>query len=368
MKTNNFFLVALLFLTACAVTPKKPIKEPALTKEFELQKTSFLNLQNWKKDQTAKALKAFAKSCESFSKMPADRNLEGNKISLTAGDFHPACLAIPDTTRITDQEAQQFFEYWFDPYLVKSFGEAEGFFTGYYESELLGSWYPSKDFKAPLFSKPKDLISGQPYLTREQIESGALKNKADILLWLPDPVDAFFLHIQGSGRVKMTDGQIVRVGYAGNNGYDFVPMSQIMKKEGIEPLGGISAQSIRSWLKGHPKEGRQLMNQNPRYIFFTIVEKDNGGPIGSQGVPLTPMRSLAVDKTLFPLGLPFWLETQDPDQENLHRLMIAQDTGSAITGPIRGDFFWGFGEEALHKAGRMKSKGRYFILLPKNKT
>jgi len=184
------------------------------------------------------------------------------------------------------------------------------------------------------------------------------------LVWVDDPVDAFFLHVQGSGRVILEDGRVVRIGFAATNGLPFTAVGQVLLDEGKVAPGEASVQHIRDWLHANPQEASEVMRRNRRFTFFRLIEGE--GPIGGHGVPLTPGRSLAVDPSFMPLGAPVWLDTTQPGSaEPLQRLMVAQDIGGAIKGPVRGDFFWGYGEEALHHAGGMKETGRYFLLLPK---
>jgi membrane-bound lytic murein transglycosylase A len=199
---------------------------------------------------------------------------------------------------------------------------------------------------------------------RAAIAGGALDGRGLELLWVDDPVDAFILHIQGSGRVTLPDGAVVRLGYAGNNGHAYVAIGRLMRARGLLPADEINMPAIARWLRANPVAGAALMAENPRYIFFR--ERVGAGPIGAQGVALTPGRSLAVDDALIPLGAPLWLDTTGPPPGGgpLRRLVIAQDTGSAIKGAVRGDLFWGAGADAFEAAGRMNQRGRYYILLP----
>jgi membrane-bound lytic murein transglycosylase A len=205
----------------------------------------------------------------------------------------------------------------------------------------------------------------KPYETRQEIDAGRLSGRDLELLWVDDPLDAFFLHIQGSGRVRLADGETVRVGYAGQNGQPYVAIGRLLAERGALRRDEVSLQSIRDWLAAHPAEAAEVLAANPSYVFFRLLEGD--GPIGAHGVALTPGRSLAVDPSFVPLGVPVWLDTTDPLDERrpLRRLMMAQDTGGAIRGAIRGDVFWGAGEEAKARAGRMRSRGRYYLLLPR---
>ena len=193
------------------------------------------------------------------------------------------------------------------------------------------------------------------------------------MIWVDSAVDAFFLHVQGSGRVSMDDGSIVRIGYVARNGHAYKSIGRELIKRGALSRERVSMQSIKTWLRDNSEKAPALMASNPSFIFFRIIDgalkslDKQQGPIGAQGVPLTPGRSLAVDRAYFPLGIPIWLDTTDPLEPGLplRRLVIAQDTGSAIKGPVRGDLFWGFGAEAATRAGLMKQPGNYFLLLPR---
>jgi len=252
---------------------------------------------------------------------------------------------------------------------------------------LDGSLTPAGPKSVPLYSPPDDIVVARmadledgskgekitgrlkdgevvPYYTRAEIDAGALEGRGLELLWIDDPVDAFFLHIQGSGRVRLPDGNNIRVGYAGSNGLPFYAIGRHMLKEGVISRDKASMQSIRDWLRSHPVEGKEVMGLNHRYIFFQPIT--GPGPVGAQGVALTPGRSLAVDTAFIPLGIPVFLDTTWPGSNKpLQRLMVAQDTGAAIKGPVRGDFFWGTGDAALTYAGAMKQPGSYYLFLPK---
>jgi membrane-bound lytic murein transglycosylase A len=279
----------------------------------------------------------------------------------------------------------------FVPHRLATADSDTGTFTGYYEAELNGSPTRGGAFQIPLFAPPADLISvalkdfvpgaetarnlpaalvgrveGQrlvPYDTRTSIEADAFRDRAEAIMWIDDPIAANILHIQGSGRVTMPDGGRVRVGFAAHNGHSFTGIGKILLDEGVLKPGEASMIAVRDWLRKNPDRARALMARNARYIFFRRIEGD--GPIGAEGVALTPLRSMAVDPRAVPLGAPVWLETEDPDGVPLKRLMVAQDVGAAIVGAVRGDVFWGAGEPAFEKAARMKSRGRAAVMLPR---
>ncbi len=274
----------------------------------------------------------------------------------------------------TGTAARAFFETWFDPFLADDNDNAEGLFTGYYEAELHGSRTRREAYQTPIYARPKDMVTAdlglfreewkgktlvgrvvdgrlRPFPSRAEIEAGALAGEDLEILWVDDPVDAFFLHIQGSGRVVMNDGEIVRLGYAAQNGHSYVAIGRELIERGAISRERMSMQAIRGWLEDHSDEAPQLMASNPSFVFFR--ELKGPGPIGAQGVPLTPGRSLAVDRKYIPLGVPLWLDTTDPLSPDtpLRRLVVAQDTGGAIKGPVRGDLFWGFGAAAAAQGG-----------------
>jgi membrane-bound lytic murein transglycosylase A len=318
---------------------------------------AFSDLGGWAADDPAPALAAFRRSCRVLARAPGGEALGRDGFAGTAAQWAEACAAAPKSPAA----ARAYFERWFRPYRIVMDGAADGLFTGYFEPEYRGSATRSQRYRAPLYAPPPSGAEAGP--SRAEIEAGALAGRGLEWLWLADPVDAFFLHVQGSGRVRLEDGRVLRVGYAGNNGHDYVAIGRVLIERGDIPREEISMQSIRAWLAAHPAEAPGIMNANPRYIFFRAIEGE--GPIGAQGVALESGRSLAVDPAFLPYGAPLWLETVDPDGQALRRLVIAQDTGGAIRGAVRGDLFWGAGADAAAKAGRMKSRGGYAILLPK---
>ena len=368
-----------------AKVPEKPETKKA-PQRLILTEVGFDDLPGWAEDSLTEALPALKRSCGRLMSRPDDRPVGPNGLAGTVADWRPACdaLAAPQTSG--EAALRSLLTERFRPFELAGPDSAEGKFTGYYEAELRGALFPGDVYQVPLFALPPDLIrvdlgrfradlegerifgrveAGRlvPYYNRAEIDNGVLSGRNQELLWVDDPVDAFFLHIQGSGQVTLPDGSNLRVGFAGSNGLPFVGIGRVLLDEGKVPRDQASMQGIRDWLKANPEEGRLMMQRNPRYIFFRKIEGD--GPIGAQGVALTAGRSLAVDPTFLPLGAPLWLDTTWPGGERpLRRLMVAQDTGSAIKGPVRGDFFWGSGGAALEHAGRMNQPGRYYLLLP----
>lgn len=378
-------LLPVLSISLWACAPAEKIEPPSKSPAFEA--VEYSDLPGWSGDQIGAALPALARSCERIAKSPASKSMTDRSIGGRVEDWLPACRALP-ADNAGESVARKYFESWFRPYRISSAGSADGLFTGYFEADLQGSRTRSAAFNTPIFARPKDLvlvtlgdwrealrgerIAGRivdgwlkPYHSRAEIEAGVLTGKAEPLAWVDDPVAAFFLHIQGSGRISLPNNGVLRVGYDGHNGHvyraigrDLIDAGEIAKKD-------ISLQSIRDWLIAHPDRMHEVMNRNPSYIFFRELTGD--GPIGAQGVALTPGRSLAVDPNFIPLGAPVWLDAVYADDRGrpVRRLMVAQDTGGAIRGAVRGDVFWGHGDVARALAGPMKATGRLYLLLPR---
>lgn len=355
-----------------------------------LKESAFNALPGWADDAVAEAVVALQRSCARIVKKDPAADFGAGGFAGSAAAWQGVCSDLSDAVPMTDDEARAFFEEHFTPYEAWGGGRREGLFTGYYEPTLRGSRRKKKPYLTPIYGRPDDLVSvslgdfrpalkGEtvmgrldkkdkklvPYYKRADIESGALKKQRREIVWVDSAVDAFFLHIQGSGRINMTDGSVLRVGYAAENGQPYLAVGKALLERGALEKDNVSMQSIRDWLAQNPDEAAEVMNLNASFIFFRKLT-DKRGPLGAEGVPLLPRRSLAVDRRKIPYGVPIWIDAEDPDGEaRLQRLMVAQDTGGAITGAVRGDFFWGAGEEAARKAGLMKSKGRAWLLLPK---
>jgi membrane-bound lytic murein transglycosylase A len=387
MTVQRVVIILALVLGGCGqiqVKPPTPPEEPRFTP------VSFMELPGWSRDDVGIALDAFKKSCATFLKAPTTRWMTDRSVGGRVADWVPACRALPKHAQDHDS-ARSYFATWFRAYRLSAGAKTDGLFTGYFEPNLRGARRPSDDFHVPIHGRPDDLvlvtlgdwrqklrgerIAGRvmngrlkPYHSRAEIESGALATKGDPLVWVDDPVDAFFLHIQGSGRVVFDDGSVMRVGYDGHNGHVYHAIGRDLIKAGEIAREDISLQSIRAWLIEHPDKMVDALNRNPSYIFFREVKGE--GPVGAQGVPLTPGRSLAVDPKVVPLGAPVWVTANYTDESgnSLRRLMVAQDTGGAIRGAVRGDVFWGHGDKAGALAGPMKASGQLYVLLPKTLT
>jgi membrane-bound lytic murein transglycosylase A len=319
-----------------------------------------------KPDEAARALAAFRASCPAV----VSRN---DSSGLTLGaDWRPLCT---QAATLDPTFAPGFFYYGFDWVKV---GDGRAFMTGYYEPEIEGSRTPLPGY-VPIYRLPPDLVrctradgaTGRGrvdetgtcvlYYTRAEIEDGALAGKGLELAWAKDPVDLFFLEIQGSGRIRFPDGTVMRIGYAGQNGRDYVAIGRLLRDRGVLPPGGATMQSIKDWIRANSDQGRELMRENLSYIFFK--ELTGAGPLGALNVPVTPRATVAADPNYTPLGAPIYLHRAD--RPEVDGLWVAQDTGGAIKGPNRFDTFWGAGPEAVAIAGGMSASGEALILVPK---
>ncbi|MEQ9146201.1 MAG: MltA domain-containing protein [Parvibaculaceae bacterium] len=379
-----------LFLAAC-LDQRAGDTEMSET-GMRLTPVSFGALEGWDKDDHGAALDAFRRSCgrilDAAPSRPLDPKTGAESLYGTAGDWQPVCRQAGSAQAAADPKG--FFETAFRPFEVADETGPDGLITGYYEPEVDASLTRGGRYQTPLLAKPADLqrldlgefdpslrgetIRGRiaggrfvPYHDRASIERGALPHDELAVAWLADPVDAFFVHIQGSARLRLPDGDVMRVGFAEKNGRPYTAIGRILIERGALTSETVSMQTIRDWLAANPDEARTILEANQSYIFFNAVPiRDRSlGPAGAGGVPLSPGRSLAVDRRLHALGAPIWLSADLPGAPQTdHRLMIAQDTGSAIRGAVRGDFFWGSGAAAGDMAGEMKAKGRFWALLP----
>ena len=380
---RNLLYVILVFLTACAAMPEAERKP-----ELVLKPAEFSDLPDWGQDDFKTFIPAFMKSCERIGKAKPDRSFGTLEQAGNYGDWQPHCQAFLDLGMASPSVLKAFFEQRFTPYHVLADDEAEGLFTGYYEASLKGARTRGGVYQTPLYQRPDDLVMVQlgefredlkgrriagrvhdgklkPYEDRTQIVNGDWPHNDKVLVWVDDPVDAFFVQIQGSGLVELAEGGTMRIGYAGQNGHIYYAIGRELIARGALEKENVSMQTIRAWLDANPDQADEIMNTNASYVFFEEIEGE--GPLGGEGVALTRGRSLAVDHSLLAYGLPFWTDIEEPlpGAGPIRRLFVAQDTGGAIRGPVRGDVFWGYGSLAETLAGPMKSKGRYWVLLPK---
>ncbi len=348
------------------------------TETLKLERVTFGELPGWSQGDPGAALAAFRRSCAALQSQPPATQL-GSYAGRVA-DWRGACAAAQS---VAANGAREFFETRFAPFAVAG----EAFFTGYYEPLLHGSRTRHDVYQTPVYALPGDLVSvdlgvfrpemkgehiagrlaGQhlvPYATRADID--AKPPGAAVLFYGDDPVAVFFLHIQGSGRVVLDDGSIIRVAYAGQNGQPYTPIGRTLIRSGALSRETVSMQTIRAWLKANPFAAQKVMESDESYVFFREAAVGDAmlGSAGAQDAALTPHASIAVDLRYHPLGVPFFVATMRPDGKPLQGLFIAQDTGGAIRGPARADIYFGFGAEAEELAGAMKASGRLYILLP----
>jgi membrane-bound lytic murein transglycosylase A len=378
--------VGLTLLAGCAAPPPPaPIPPKPPKAELSLQPAVLDDLPGWNQDNVAAAIPALVKSCARRLAQPPTAKVGPDGIGGTVADWRAPCAEANRVPPGDDRAARRYFARWFQPWLVTSSGAAEGLFTGYYELLLNGARHRGGASQTPILRRPADLVMVQlglfrpewrgeriagrvvagnlmPYPTRAEIERGALDTDRLALYWVADPVDAFFLEIQGSGKVRLPDGSTVSVGYDGQNGRPYVSIGKLLVERGALTSEQVSLDTIKQWIRAHPAQGKALLDDNPSYVFFRDVKGET--PIGAEGAVLTAGRSLAVDRAFLPLGVPIFLDASDGG-EPLRRLVIAQDTGGAIRGPVRGDLYWGFGADAEREAGAMKARGRYFLFLPR---
>lgn len=372
-----------------------PTEEPPVVLEpdrIELEAVELSDLPGWEEDLLAEALPALRRSCEIVGGWTDTDSTHVLSSALNPEHWRGICAQLVELAPGDEEALRALLASSLRPYAVSNRDEPEGLFTGYYEPTLAGSRRPTEKFKYPLYRRPPELVTVDlgdfrddlrgrrlagrvdagaltPYYDRVEIEGGGLADRGLELVWVDNPYDAFFLHIQGSGRVELADGGSLRVGYAGQNGHPYFAIGRALVDMGILTLEEVSLQSIRAWLEANPEDAPAVLAQNASFVFFRELEEE--GPVGSLGVVLTPERSLAVDPTFVPLGLPVWVDASAPAGDPLapdrpfRRLMVAQDTGGAIRGPVRGDVFWGPGRTAAHIAGHMKHPGRLWLLLPR---
>lgn len=303
---------------------------------------SFEELDGWAEDDHAAALAVFLETCP----------------DLDARDWQSLCALAQNQT-----DARTFFELFFRPVLIED--GAPPLFTGYFEPELNGSRERTPRYRHPVYRVPPELPGGRPWLSRRQIlTSGLLENRGLEIAWVDDPVELFFLQIQGSGRIRLDDGSVIRVGYGGANGHPYRSVGQELVRRGVYAPHQVSAQVIGAWVRRNPDAGRELLFHNPSYVFFREVTNvpAERGPLGAMNRSVTALRSIAVDPAHVPLGAPVWVEKDGADP--MRRLMVAQDTGSAIKGAQRADIFFGTGPRAGRRAGRLRDPGRMVVLMP----
>jgi membrane-bound lytic murein transglycosylase A len=330
-------IVAALCLISAMTGPALAQHEP------RYQILSFEDLEGWADDSHDHALSVFLNTCRDFD----------------GPDWSALCKVARDT-----KDARQFFELFFRPIQITEPGK-EALFTGYFEPELNGSPFPTTRYRFPVYKMPPEARKNRPWLSRRQIlTSGVMDGRGLEIAWVDDPVELFFLQVQGSGRIRFEDGRMIRVGYRGANGHPYRSIGQELIRRGVYKSHQVSAQVIQNWVRRNPIDGQELLYHNDSYVFFREVSEvpSDKGPLGAMNRSITAMRSIAVDPAFTPLGAPVWVEKDG--KAPLRRLMIAQDTGSAIKGAQRADVFIGTGDAAGREAGRMKDPGRMVVLMP----
>jgi len=376
------------------------------SKDYSLIPSVFGDVPGWNDDDLSGFATAYQRSCTPLLKRNSQSFFGKDSRFGKNQEWQILCRKFNKINQNHQQTIRRFFEDNFTPHLVISgvvdqdiykkyvmnpmpLAKSTGLFTGYYEAALNGSRTKQGAYQYPLRARPSDLVmvdlgkfrdelkgqriagrvnSGRlsPYESHEEIINGELPADQDKpLVWVDDPIDAFFIQIQGSGTITLDDGTMMRVGYAGQNGHPYYAIGRELIAMGVLTKDTVSMQSIRAWMEANPDKAQDLMIKNKSYVFFKEIEGE--GPVGGSGIALTPLRSLAIDHSIIPYHMPVWLGATHPrsDKGPINRLMVTQDTGGAIRGAIRGDVFWGFGSEAEDFAGEMKSQGRYWFLLPK---
>jgi membrane-bound lytic murein transglycosylase A len=358
--------------------------------DSKIEPLLWTDLEGWAEDDHATAFTAFLKSCRAVT--PGERSDRDSRSLF--GALREVCARALKAAPLDAAGARAFFERNFRPLRINKLKESEGFLTGYYEPVVEGSRFPHGEFTVPIHRRPSNLVApgkrrasqGFPnkgkvgrrvgrrkvvsYFDRAQIEDGALDGRHLEICWIKDPIDAFFIHIQGSARIRLEDGAVMRINYDSHNGHTYTPVGRILIEREIVPKDEMSMDRIRQWMEANPEEGRDLRRKNKSYVFFRVTNlTENDEAVGAQGVQLTPGRSLAVDRKLHIYGTPFFIDAELPiegvdTKDKFRRLLIAQDTGSAIVGPARGDIYFGAGKEAGHVSGRLRHPGRFAMLVP----
>jgi membrane-bound lytic murein transglycosylase A len=379
MKLHKYAVLLLLssLLSACTTASHvSPVAPVTTTNAPPFAVSKWEMLPDWRTTDLQPSWTALLQSCRALKGKP------GWQAVCTRSDE----LAQPDNDAL-----HTFFEESFTPYQVfNSDGSSQGLVTGYYEPKLRGSRVRTERFRYPLYAAPEDMLTIElgelypqlkdlrlrgrllgkrvvPYYSRAEVDNGKAPLQGSELFWVENAVELFFLQIQGSGRIELPDGSLVKVGYAEQNGHPYISIGRKLVEMGALKLEEASMQGIKAWGEQHPDKLIALLDQNPSYVFFRELPSTLSAPLGALGVPLTDAYSIAVDARTIPLGAPVFLSTTYPNTSNpLNRLMLAQDTGGAIKGAVRADFFWGYGAEAGAQAGRMKQAGQMWVLFPKS--
>jgi len=353
---------------------KTPIEAPApqvinshkfALRNLALKEVAFTQLPGWDTADAKKSLQAFQQSCQTFLHQKPAQNIGPQQLKIRVRDWQPVCKEAININYISDDAAREFFESHFHALEFKQRAPAKGVFTGYYTPRLKGSLTKTAQYNTPIYGlpRPQKGEKGRHYYTRAEIDNGAIKNKAPVVAWISSPVDRLFMEIEGAGVIQLSDGKNLYLSYAGQNGAPYTSIASVLIRQGVMTKNTASKTAIKRYLENNPKRASSILHQNKSFVFFEPVNKPMA--LGAQGMGLTPGYSLAVDKKWIPLGAPLWLATKKPNQQQFQRLMIAQDTGGAIQGAIRGDVYWGSSKKAAWLGEHMKNQGRYWLLLPK---
>jgi membrane-bound lytic murein transglycosylase A len=391
LATSSILLASLAVACASGMTAAAAQVSSVKIPNSQLEPLAWSDLSGWAEDDHMAAFKTFMDSCKAI--LP--RTSPGREAGPMFTALQNICRRGRTDTAADIEQARAFFEMNFRPVRIATLGEAAGFLTGYYEPIVEGSRTWSEEFQVPIYRKPSNLIPGGrrritdgfpnkgpvgrkfgrkkilPYYDRGEIEEGVLTGRNLEICWLQDPIDLLFIQIQGSARVRMADGSIIRVNYAAHNGHPYSPVGRFLIENGAIPREEMSMDRIRKWMEENPDDAKEIRGKNKSYVFFREVPLSaTEEPKGAQGVSLTPGRSIAVDKALHIYGTPFFIEAELPidstqAKTKFRRLMVGQDTGSAIVGPARADLYFGAGQEAGQVAGRIRHPGRFALLLPR---
>lgn len=390
-------------IAVCALAGAMPLRaddrSPLSLPDVALEPAAWGDLDGWNTDDHAAALATFMASCRPILNQ-SDRMLTHRPLRAA---LKAVCRRAIAAQPADAERARIFFEENFHPIRIARLGEAAGFLTGYYEPIVEGSRTPSSDYPVPMYRRPADLVTiksrrppgftrrgarpktagkarvvrkfarrPKPYFDRTAIENGALDGRHLEICWLKDPIDAFFIQIQGSARVRLADGSYLRLNYDAQNGHPYTPVGRIMIERGLGTRDTMSMDRIREYMTANPDEGRALRRENKSFVFFRVAQlSDDQEAVGAQGIPLTAGRSIAVDRALHVYGMPFWIEAElsiirmEP-VSRFRRLMVAQDTGGAIVGPARADIYFGSGDDAGRVAGNIRNPGRFVMLVPRD--
>jgi len=387
-----FFFVGLLGLLGLTSAVHGETAEPLKFPNAQYEPVEWANLDGWAGDDHAAAFATFLDSCRALE---GKRRPSQEMMEITAA-LKEVCARAQAAVPLDESGARRFFEDNFRPLQLSKLGETDGFLTGYYEPIIEGSRVPTGEFTAPLYRRPPNLVASGarklgdsfpskgvkvgrrvgrrkivPYYTRAEIENGALDGWHLEICWLRSPIDVLFAQIQGSARIRLEDGSILRVNYDSYNGWPYTPVGRVLIDRGIMTKDEVSMQRIRDWMEANPDQAKGIEQENKSYVFFTITNLSNEDEaVGGEGVPLVPGRSIAIDRALHVYGTPFFIQADLPIANDkvatkFRRLVVAQDTGSAIVGTARADIYFGAGDEAARIAGRIKNPGRFVMLLPR---